>query len=131
MPRLAQSKIGMILEFFRSSSLEIAEFAYAQVQDVMRERHTRQSKGKAAAGKVKQQAGGAATPADQLESIGAAGASAGTPPKRAKVAKKKAKAKKGGPVPQALPDVGADTTIAQPAGDLIEEEFAEQEQVLT
>ena len=77
MPRAQTSPAGRITEFFRTAPMEVAEFAFGQVKDVLNERR---AKSKAA----KDRAAGAKKPA--------ASASAAVPKKKA--AKKKSHHKK-------------------------------------
>jgi len=58
MPRAQTSPAGRITEFFRTASMEVAEFAFGQVRDVLNERRAKSkaAKDRAAGGKKPQAA---------------------------------------------------------------------------
>jgi len=63
MPRAQTSPAGRISEFFRTAPMEVAEFAFGQVRDVLNERRAKSkaAKDRAAGGKKPQAAAAPAT----------------------------------------------------------------------
>lgn len=107
MPRATQSKVTTILDVFRKLSLDAAELVYGQVQDIMRDRRSRQAKGKRPAVLAAPPAPVAAAPAPKKRG-----------PKPG--AKKKQVRRRRTPANTPLPDVGADQDVLTPQDDELE-----------
>lgn len=91
MPRAQTSPSGKMVEFFRTVSMEVAEFALGQIQDILRERRARSKAAKERATK------GVAAPAGKATTAAVK-----------KPAKKKSHHKKKPPVASLLPPVVED-----------------------
>lgn len=62
MPRAQTSPAGRITEFFRTAPMEVAEFAFGQVRDVLNERRAKSKAAKDRAAKAPAKAASPATP---------------------------------------------------------------------
>lgn len=119
MPRSAQSPLSRVLEYFRTTSLEVLAETFPLVQEIISDRRAKSSKAKARATKGPRAAAVAtvaeAGPAPVVDDAVAAKKKAARAKYKAKAAaKKKALKVAAQPVAQSLPDVGADTEVVQP-----------------